>query len=316
MIVFVIACTPYNTNINRAQVYQYPKHYNLSSISTPVWGVTTQSFKENSGWIDITGKKGTRLQFSTDCLTHADGTPADSNITITLKECYDNEDYILERAFTRTANELLISAGSIFVEIKDSKGLLTVVCEEGIEIHMPGSVDLDMQYFSGQTDEQGNLFWELSDSIQSLNNNVVNEEVYWMEGDNVEGYYTAEQQTYSDYVFRTKSLGWINCDKFWDSEEEKRPIYVQLPPVPKNCHREVMVILTDQKSILPLYSNEAIAYSDSIPVNLGAKVICIDYGKEEVYLGYQNLVTGNEGIQIQPKKIPTNEFRRKLEEII
>jgi hypothetical protein len=315
MIVFAFACTPYNTNLNRAQVYQYPKNYNFTS-STQVWGVTIQTFNVRSGWIDIKGKKGTRLTLSTDCLIHADGTIADSIITICLKECYDNEDYILERAYTRTATDLLISAGSIFVEIKDSRGVLSVACEEGIEIHMPGNVDIAMQYFSGRTDEQGNLFWELSDSMESLNTSYIHDEVDWMEGDNEEGYYTAEQVAYNDYVFRTKSLGWINCDKFWEMEEEKRPIYVQLPAIPKNCKREVMLILIEQKSILPLYRKENLAYSDSIPLNLGAKVICIDYGKEEVYLGYQNLITGNEGKQIQMEKIPRNEFRRKLEEII
>lgn len=312
----VIACAPYNTNLNRAQVYQYPKNYLLTSSSAPIWGVPTQIFTLSSGWVDVVGKKGTHIMFHTDCLQHTDGTPADSIISVTLKECYDPEDYILERAYTRTSNELLISAGSLYLEVKDTKGKLLVRCDDGIEIRMPGTVDHTMQYFSGRTDVEGKLFWELSDSMQSLNTPFNNEEIFWGDGDNEEGYYTAEQQSYNEYIFRTKSLGWINCDKFWESQEEKRPLYVQLPPLVKNCKREVMVILTDQKSILPLYVHDNFASSDSIPVNLGAKIICIDYGKEEVHLGYQITVTGIEIGKITTEKIPLNEFRRKLEEII
>ncbi|MCU0417540.1 MAG: hypothetical protein MUE33_10195 [Cytophagaceae bacterium] len=314
-LLFITQCTGYNTNIGRRQVYHYPSSaYYFSLRSTPfTMGVEAQYFTLQKGYQTVEGKKGTFISLDTDCLQHEDGSGADSALTLMLKECYTKTDLVVEQAYTRSNGALLESAGSIYLTISDCKGALYFKCSEGMTIQMPSSnVDPDMAYFSGTRDEEGKMNWVLQDSIVSIST-LSNENDDWIEGPEMDEPLTQEMK---GYLFQTKQLGWINCDKFYDSKGDKRPLLLSLPEIAKGYQRNVFVVFTDRKSVLPAYPINGQYKTDSIPVGEALTILCLDTQSDNVYLGVVKVVSGSESVFVPTSKVPRKELEQKLEDIL
>ncbi|MGE0634971.1 MAG: hypothetical protein AB7P01_00915 [Bacteroidia bacterium] len=76
------------------------------------------------------------------------------------------------------------------------------------------------------------------------------------------------------YTFSVVKLGWINCDRFWDTQDEKINFVVNTPDI-KNT--KVMIVFSDINSIMNGYAEGGKMMFSNVPLNRKIKVIGISY---------------------------------------
>jgi hypothetical protein len=74
------------------------------------------------------------------------------------------------------------------------------------------------------------------------------------------------------YIFSSTKLGWINCDKFWDTQDEKID-YVVTTEFPKNT--KVQLVFSDINSIMKGKLIDGRFVFENVPVNRKIKIIGI-----------------------------------------
>jgi hypothetical protein len=83
------------------------------------------------------------------------------------------------------------------------------------------------------------------------------------------------------YVFAATELGWINCDRFWNTPEAKEDFYVNI-----NVENPTTVYLafSDIKSLLKGTNQSNKSSFSEIPQNKEIKIIGIQYISNQAFL--------------------------------
>ncbi|MFK7748031.1 MAG: hypothetical protein AB8B65_06560 [Kordia sp.] len=95
------------------------------------------------------------------------------------------------------------------------------------------------------------------------------------------------------YMFSATEMGWINCDRFWDIDEDDKTDFIVKTANPKET--KIQLIFKDIKSIMTgSYENGAFVFKN-IPKGKDIKVIGISYanGKPTLSVGTATTATKN-----------------------
>jgi len=179
---------------------------NISYEKTPLQ-VFEVSMKDKNK-IKIIGEKGTEISFNRKCFKN----DIDS-IKIELREYYDLPSMILSKLGTTAGDKLIETDGMIYVDVKNPRG---ESCEllEHYEVSFPAKKRKKrIKIFEGEFID-GNMDWSLSKS-EILKNNNNSESIPWGDESEILDTYFNEFM----YESSLSTLGWINCDRFIESEE-------------------------------------------------------------------------------------------------
>ncbi len=189
----------------------------------------------------VIGKEGTEITIPLECLVHQDGTLPTGEITLELKECYSASDIVFNNLTTQTKNDLLETAGMIYLQAKASDRVLKVKEGKYIEIKFPkkGKIKKGMRLFKGKK-ERDYIVWEetpISDTARTI---APTDTIYSEASSS--GTFIIYQKELDYYLFNSPAMGWLNCDKFIEIEKTEMFVFIDTIVVPNIrliMHRDI-----------------------------------------------------------------------------
>lgn len=210
----------------------------------------------------IYGNYGTYIYISDCSFLDSDGNQVTGIIDFELIEAQTNLDMLkLNRPTFTSDGQLLVSGGILYVNASQNGDVLNINPNCGLEVSMPNysynSQDGVMQYFSGDVDLDGVFGWDLEED-----DTVVT-------GQDTAGFY-----------FQIDSVGWINCDYFYDTLSELTGVQVELPSGYDGSNTQAFIYYSSINSLAGLYDSDQdgvfdLGFGYESPVGLSVKFIAL-----------------------------------------
>jgi hypothetical protein len=116
----------------------------------------------------ITGKQGTILVFPANSLVDKNGNTPKGKIQISLTECYEMADMIMNRLSTTSNGKMLETAGMVNVIASSNGEELQLKKESPYTVEFPKKTKKDdFHLFYGERTADGNINWELAQGEES-----------------------------------------------------------------------------------------------------------------------------------------------------
>ena len=245
--------------------------------------------------IDITsgawlyGNYGTYIYVSDCSFLDSDGNQVTGAIEFELIEAQTNLEMLkLNRPTFTSDGQLLVSGGILYVNAtKDGEGL-TINPDCGLQVEfMPNnannSQDGIMQYFSGDVNEDGVFGWDLEEDTVVINNN-------W-DPDGPQGL---------GFGFQIDSIGWINCDYFYNTGAPLTGVQVELPSGYDGSNSQCFIYYNSINSLAGLHDGDQdgvfnLPNGYETPVGMDVKFIAIS---GDSLNGYYHHITINTPVDI------------------
>lgn len=106
-----------------------------------------------------------------------------------------------------------------------------------------------------------------------------------------------DKNTLQYYMFSATEMGWINCDRFWDIEDDEKTDFIVKTFNPKET--KIQIIFKDIKSIMTgTYENENIVFKN-VPKGKEIKVIGISYSNGKPTLAIGESMTDSKDFELK-----------------
>jgi len=305
-----------NSNIGRQLVVKTPTPqplertmYARRKVQDRIQGLSekTQIFTINANKdTSIIGQKGTIVTVHGDCLTNELGEKIQGTVQLELIELYSKKDMILSNKPTISDGKLLESNGEIYLNATAGGKKITIDCADGIMVQLASPYIYDMEMWLGALDKNGNINWQKDSLVAPVEQFVEQEWNY--DGDNIGDnmkFYPNYETTVNNFFFTTEKFGWINCDRFYQNEEEKADMYVQLRnPFPKEYQTYLYVVFPGINSVLPIYSADGETFAlTGLPANMDVKIVCVSATENKLFFTMKETIVKQglkEMVELQP----------------
>ncbi len=126
----------------------------------------------------ITGKQGTILVFPANSLVDKNGNTPKGKIQISLTECYEMADMIMNRLSTTSNGKMLETAGMVNVVATSNGEELQLKKESPYTVEFPKKTKKDdFHLFYGERTADGNINWELAQDSPTGSGSLENEKM-------------------------------------------------------------------------------------------------------------------------------------------
>ena len=193
----------------------------------------------------VYGDLGTYIQISPCSFLDAGGNEVTGEIEFELIEAQTKLDMLkLNRPTFTSDGQLLVSGGILYVNATQNGEDLIINPDCGLQvINMPNTTNNgfngSMQYFSGNVDGDGVFGWDLEEED------------------------TLAVQTWQDdfgtglgFGFEIDSIGWINCDYFYNTGDSLTEVQVELPNGYDGNNTQVFIYYNSINSLAGLYDTD------------------------------------------------------------
>ena len=192
----------------------------------------------------LTGTNGTILYFSSNTFEDMNGNTVSGVIEIEMIETQSNKDMLwLNRPTTTTNGQLLVSGGIVYVNVTQNGNQLSINDNAPIQASIPSDDYIPMDYFVGTTDNDGRFGWEIDDDTVTTN---TADTTNWNPVGN--GLFS--------FDFEIDSIGWINCDYFYNSSDPLTGVQVELPDSFNGNNSAVFIYYNTINSVASLYDSD------------------------------------------------------------
>ncbi|MCU0429495.1 MAG: hypothetical protein MUF42_05935 [Cytophagaceae bacterium] len=157
-----------------------------------------QKFSVNpESYITVTANKGTIISIPANVFEYANGSPVEDNVTLDVKEIFEESGMILSGVTTQSNGQILVSGGELFISAtaNGQEVFLDENATISIQVPIEGSPDSNMGLFVDNQDSSG-VNWTLADTSIAVRSDTLRQNFY--------------------YSFSVSNLGWINCDYFYN----------------------------------------------------------------------------------------------------
>lgn len=239
----------------------------------------------------LVGDGGTKI-----CLKKGSLNIKTGKVKVQLSEFYSISDMILAGLSTVSNDNLLETAGMICLNIKTEDGEKVYLEDTKCTFQTPKQAIIkeDMLLFNGAINDQDIINWRLNivaavptDSVL-INKNYIDQ----------------------SYFFQLSSLGWINCDRFIEVEEQ-----LDLIVDVTNDGGSYSLVMKSFNSIIPGFVNEnnQLVFK-GIPANEPISLVGIAKKGEKIYYSLIDANSSDDDLVFQEyEEIGINELREKLE---
>lgn len=105
-----------------------------------------------------------------------------------------------------------------------------------------------------------------------------------------------------NYIFAATNMGWINCDRFWDLEDEKKTNFIVRTKNPENVTAQL--VFDDIRSIMPAKLEDGKLIFQNVPIGRGVKIIGVSYANGKPTMGTLKATIDTVGVEL----VAFNEF--------
>jgi len=171
--------------------------------------IQSQTYRHSNGTVFI-GNRGTILTVPASAFVTEDNQAVTGEVRILLLELYNKKDMVMSNILPTSGGAQLVSGGEIYVEAQNSSGvILKLAPNKALNVKMPAgnNPSSQMQLFTA-ADINQNTDWNLAQGVQV----------------NVVPLDTVSTQGGFAYDFSSTTLGWLNCDYFYNSSDPQTAI--------------------------------------------------------------------------------------------
>lgn len=302
------SCNSWNTSLGRRSQYQYTtQNPNPTPIATTQsqepWWQDKEMFRlaaEHDTMLYTAG--GTTLYYYGGTLLNANRDTVKGWVTLEVREAYTKGQMIFYNAPTVSNGRLLESGGEIQLKaFQNNEELQLDPKGRGMQVQMATIIKPDMELFSAVRDRQHNLNW-VKDSLLIEENFDSQEDVEYLSNPKLDSNEIAIMFANGDvswssaepsyYLFTTKTLGWINCDRFVNDSTEKTDFIVRIKtPMPEGQRLQAYLVFEEINSVMPAYSydNGLTFTAANIPVGSKVKLVMLGEMDKTFYMDIQPL---------------------------
>ena len=237
----------------------------------------------NGNYIDG-NNYGTYIYISDCSFLDSDGNQVTGIIDFELIEAQTKLDMLKLNKPTFTSDgQLLVSGGILYVNASQNGEDLIINPNCGLDVNMPNysnnSYDGNMQYFSGDVDLNGVFGWDLEEDVTVI---------------------TPQDFDTSGFYFPIDSVGWINCDYFYNIDAPLTGVQVELPSGFDGSNSQCFIYYNSINSLAGLYDGDQDGVFDlgagyETPVGMSVKFIAIS---GDSLNGYYHHITSNTPVAI------------------
>jgi len=293
-----------------------PAVNNTTSTATPTPTPTTSTsnlnnfFKQNvldatqTFTIDaslgqtITGDQGTSIFIPANSFQNNSNNIVSGNITIELIEIQTQADMIWLNKTTTSNGQLLVSGGELSIKAFQNGEQLTLSSAGSVSIQMPTNNPVNMSLFSGSEDSTGFVNWTPTGTNVPL--------------DTTGGFtFTIQSGTFSN-----DSLGWINCDYFYN-QSNLTTLTVILPPNHDESNTSIWLFFNSIYAAAPAlwdytYNNFQ-SYQNSLPIGEQITIVAVSEVNGQMYSSFTPItLTANQSETISLTQTTATAFQTDL----
>lgn len=264
---------------------------------------------------EIFCQEGTVIGFPANAFVYEDGRAIKcSQVAVFVTEFYSLSDIIASGLTTTDNKRTLASAGMVYIEARCHGEKLKLKPGKKLSVKMPAFPgDKSMKAFSGKL-KDGIVDWKVDGKITIDNFQDKNPDP---EGEGSgERFYEGEGSSEGDYqetyIMSMTKLGWINCDRFYETKEPVK-FLVKADSVEKTF---VALIFKDMKSVLPGYqfTNFSTEFS-GIPKGADVTILAyrVDPKTKDAIVGREDITVGDTGVvQLAMQPMSAGDFKTML----
>jgi hypothetical protein len=347
----LFGCNNANPSSNENQVTNPSVEFKkLNTIMEGIFFKSSQFFDE---WANkpfkVNGEKGTILFINPNDLVTENGQPLGKTIQVELKELTNQSDMLKANASTVSNGRLLVSGGAYFIKLTSDNNILKLKEGKSLSVQFPKLTNKEMSLFYGERDSLGQLNWQEAnqkfenkaiakakpklDTVSFGSDSFVPFDGTFMDGEDVKDSRTPltvaekklivenrENAVHAYEIVKVKKLGWINCDRFYESNNNTK---LELAFNEKDNIEIANVFLVFQElnsviqsSYVKIGSNKFTPRFQNIPIGSKTKLIALSTKNGKTY-SYNSYITieANKTIQIDFKETTFNRtlfFERKI----
>ncbi|OIQ37144.1 MAG: hypothetical protein BM555_01225 [Crocinitomix sp. MedPE-SWsnd] len=256
---------------------------NLSSYFSDNESNAIQTFTMDASIaMNMTGNNGVKIYVPANSFVYSNGTQVTGTVTVELIEVLDVSAMVKMNKTTTSNGELLVSGGQIKISASQNSSEIYLAPSAAINVSVPTAVaDPQMALFTGNQMSDGDVVWTSSLQDSSQQDSII------ITQDTTGG---GGWSTYYNFDFDNDSLGWINCDYWWNSGQSLTSVTASLDTAYNTSNTACYLVFPNINSVAALYgTNVSGTFSASgIPVNTSATFVCISE-IDDVY--YSSFVT-------------------------
>lgn len=242
----------------------------------------------------IRGEKGTEITFPAYAFLCADGSEPGDKIRIELREFYSRCDLLKAGLHTMSGSNILETGGTVHVVAFCGNEEAQLADGAQMTLAFPYKQYKEgMQTFNG-FEEDGMLDWVASG--EGSESPVSEEDLYF--DPETEQYYSnigdvffqvnKNEAGLDSYLLSSGSLGWINCDRFYDDPTEKMELVVSVDTA---LHPSVRLVFKNIQSVMSGYAddNGKIRF-EGIPQGSEVSLVAYSIVDNKPYMALKNIV--------------------------
>jgi len=269
----------------------------------------------------IYGNQGTVVRFPANCFS-TQGLTDVNEIEISLCEYYTIEDILLSGLTTASADRIIETGGTIYIEARFKQKILHLKTDNPIEIFFPSETNElknGMKPFEGKS-RDGLIDWdvEINGDVKKIKEGtqLFREEQDVKDSSNWEAEEWSEEGYYAEadgYLMKVGKMGFINCDRFYDFVV-KTDLIVSVDTDVKMSYR---LVFEDIKSVLPgyEYSPEGDMKFPDLPKGKKAIVLAYSISKKtnEAKFAYAPITLGKQKeVYLIPTSMSVSDLQKEL----
>ncbi|MCU0440087.1 MAG: hypothetical protein MUC49_19540 [Raineya sp.] len=270
----------------------------------------------------VTGKKGTKISINPNDLITESGKPLGQTIDVELKELTNQGQLLRTNAQTVSDGKLLVSGGAYFIGMTSNGEQLKLKQGKTLKVQFPKLSNQEMTLFYGQRNEIGQMNWQKAPETFKFTqkpiytkDSVVREKKkeksemkalldYMDSGDT-----TTTQEEREIIVKKQKNdkanrkvydeiglanLGWINCDRFLDIEENT-DLLISFNPQDSIQNAQIYLVFKDINSVTSTsYHPKKLSKFERLPIGYKVRLIAYSLKNEKVFAYSSDLTIAKE----------------------
>lgn len=246
---------------------------------------TVNSTASNS----FTGNNGVVVGVPAHSFVYSNGDSVIGSVDFELMEILDVSDMVSLKKTTRSDNEILVSGGQIKLLASQNSSQVFLAPGKALQISIPTTnPDPQMELFVGNENASGDVNW-----LPSVVDTAQQDTLVIVTDTSSIGYY--------NFDFNTDSLGWINCDYFWNVSAPETTVAAHLPAEHDHTNTSCFLVFPNINSVISLYHNtgssDGIFSTSYIPTGQTVIFVCISEIDGQFYSAFVNSTIGVDHVE-------------------
>lgn len=254
----------------------------------------TQTINVNSSAssLSITSDKGIVYTFGSNTFINTLGNPVSGSFNIELVEALTKKEMMLLNRPTFThSGRLLVSGGVVYLNATQNGQQLSINDSDPVMVSIPTDNYIPMDFFDGSFDNQGGFGWDESEDDTVITNT------------NDNGQDSTFFEDFFSFNFEIDSIGWINCDYFYNSADPLTQVEVVLPDTFNGDNSAVFIYYSDINSVASLsdYDTDGtfdLGASYSTPVGMEVTFVVISESDGTFFYNFVTTTISQDHVEV------------------